>query len=167
MRRCHFARHDGLQTRVQAVCHQRLAAHAGVFQNQHPALGFLRRDELAGSLDFRPHVGPFPEIGHQRRLGYRGHQVMQHLPQRGRTFFKDAFIKGLTLRREIGFHHCRHGASMGTLIGWCEVRKTHYFPPFPLAVRVTQRTLSACPAREKPPRAPRQQRRHAAPVWRK
>ncbi len=60
MRFSDFAGQDQLHAGEQRVGDARLAAHAGVFQHQHAALGFLGADHATGFQNEALDVGELP-----------------------------------------------------------------------------------------------------------
>ena len=91
--RGHFPGHHQLQPGVKAVRDPGTPAEAGVFQHQHPALGFLRGDQFAGFEQQRTQLLVMP---HRRQAGGFGlgcDQVAQHFPQRSRALDAEALIE--------------------------------------------------------------------------
>ena len=83
----------------------RLAAQAGIFQHQHPPLGFLGGDQLAG---FGHVVADGIELPQMRPAGaarLRRDQIAHHVPQRGEIFAVDLLVERLAFRGLLhGFH---------------------------------------------------------------
>ena len=102
-----LARQDQLQAGIEASGRPRLPPGTGVFQDQDPALGLLRRQQPARLQQQRPHVvvAPHHRQGFRRRLGRddRG----QHLPQRRGTHGADAVVELAPLGRDLGLDEIR------------------------------------------------------------
>ena len=77
-----LAGQDQLDAGEQRIRDTRLAGHAGIFQNQHAALGLFRADHVA-CLEHQPFdVTELPDCRLKARLRLLGHQVLQDLPER-------------------------------------------------------------------------------------
>ena len=77
----------------------------GIFQHQHPPLGFLGGDQLAG---FGHVVADRVELPQMRPAGaarLRRDQIAHHVPERGEIFAVDLLVERLAFRRLLhGFH---------------------------------------------------------------
>jgi len=89
----HFVGHHQLQPGVQRIRDVRIAPHARVFQDQHPALGFLRANQIAGFEQPFPRLVEFPQVGQAVAFRLRGNNVSKNGPQRGVRKAIDFFIK--------------------------------------------------------------------------
>ena len=95
MRRRDLAGQDDLQAGKEAAGDAGFALHAGVFEHQHAALGFLGGDDLAGFHQIGADLAPFPDRRLARALGLVEHQPTQHAPQRRQILFTGAAVEFL------------------------------------------------------------------------
>ena len=96
-----LARHDHLDAGVERVGDAQLAANAGIFQNEHAALGFFGGDQAARFQNQRLHVVVMPDRGHAAGHRLVRHQVAHDLPQRGHGVLGNAVVIGLPHRLDI------------------------------------------------------------------
>ena len=83
----------------------RLAAQSRIFQHQHPPLGFLGGDQLAGLGHVVADGVEFPQMRPAGAARLRRDQVAHHVPQRGEILAVDLLVERLAFRRLLyGFH---------------------------------------------------------------
>jgi hypothetical protein len=90
-----------------------LAAQPRIFQDQHPAFGFLRRDQLAGFVHVGADVVEFPQMRAAGAARLRSDEVTQHVPQRREIFAVDLLVERFALR---GLLYGFHGQPPATLV---------------------------------------------------
>ena len=104
-----LARKHQLDTGVEVGRDLRLAAQAGILEDQHAALGFLGGDQAAGLDHRRANLGERP----RRRLAaadrFGRHELGERRPQRRQVLLADALVEGQTLRRLGGWRRGRSG----------------------------------------------------------
>ncbi len=88
-----LARQDDLHAGEQAAGDAGFARHAGIFEHQHAALGFLGGDDLAGFHQIGSDIAPFPDRRHARTFRLLQHQIAQHPPQRREMLLIGAAIE--------------------------------------------------------------------------
>ena len=83
----------------------RLAAQPGIFQHQHPPLGFLGGDQLARFGHVVADCIEFPQMRPAGALRLRRDQLAHHVPQCRKIFAVDLAVERLAFRRLLyGFH---------------------------------------------------------------
>ncbi len=82
-----------------------MAAQPRIFQDQHPSLGFLGRDQLAGFGHVVADRVELPQMRAACAARFRGDEVAQHVPQRREIFAVDLLVERFALRGLLyGFH---------------------------------------------------------------
>ena len=87
-----FAREDHLHACKQRVRGAGFARHPGIFQNEHPPLGFLGGDQSAGFHHQTLDVVEMPDYRGAAGYGLLGDHVLHHLPERGHVVLGNALV---------------------------------------------------------------------------
>ena len=95
----HLVRHDELHAGIERGGDLGLPAQAGIFQDQHAALGFLGRDQAAGFQHGRADVVEPPERRQAAAFRLGRDEPAQHRPQRRHVLLVDAGVERLALGR--------------------------------------------------------------------
>ena len=116
-----LAGQDHLHAGEQRVGGARLAADAGVLQDQHAAVGLLGGDQSARFHHQPLDVVEVPDHRLAARHRLAGDHALHHLPQRGHGVLVDALVVLLAHRLEIvlaaGLRRSGRGGAHGALLG--------------------------------------------------